>query len=156
MWQSARNVEVTMSNSVTAQAFREAAAQLVKVSPVLQLERELADLLLAAAEQREQLDATNAQLDLYMAENEALHEQIATLTAERDALKAALRRVSDEVAMLTIQSDGDRDALLLALMERDAARATMAKLLALVQRGEEYAPVNVELAMKILAPTRPA
>jgi predicted nucleic acid-binding Zn-ribbon protein len=78
---------------VTAQAFREAAEQITRVRcPDTKDLDEAADLLLAAAEQREQLNelriaygeamvALTEQGDAYVTQR----EQIATLTAERDA-----------------------------------------------------------------------
>jgi glucan phosphorylase len=94
---------------ITAQAFRNAAAQLYE-----SLGSPWRDLLLAAAEQREQLDAANAQLDLYMAENEELsqqvvdlglwnasqREQIATLTAEHDEARTALAQAVEQIRVL--------------------------------------------------------
>jgi hypothetical protein len=77
---------------VTAQAFREAATELYLV-PIKDLER----LLLAAVEQREQLDWARTRVNELEAQDRRrfdviLHQerQIATLTAERDEARAQL------------------------------------------------------------------
>jgi DNA anti-recombination protein RmuC len=81
---------------VTAQAFREAAEQITRVMcPDTKDLDDAADLLLAAAEQREQVDHVRAvwSTDLKISEarvltleieNQRARQQIATLTAERD------------------------------------------------------------------------
>ncbi len=70
-----------MSTPVTPEKIRQVYQRVADWSQCDE-DRELAEVLLAAAEQGEQLTATNAQLDLYMADNQALYKQVAALTAE--------------------------------------------------------------------------
>jgi len=153
-----------MSTSVTAQEFRAAAMQ---VHHRLCNPESVATLLLAAAEQREQLDAAQSKLAEWHAkmltevpvtrtQQEAYEQQIATLTAERDAMRRRAEAAESDWQEVTAERD---KTVAVLTHERDEARTLARQAVngwaCYAKRNAEHDEI-AEIHAALDAPSRPA